>query len=998
MAEVAALTNGGVSAVAPSPDALKIFISYSRRDLAAADAMVAALEGHGFSVTIDRRDLPYGEEWQKELAGFIAASDTVVWLVSPDSVKSKWVNWELGEVGRLSKRLIPVKVRETPPEELPEALGRIHLLPAEGAYDPAKHEPDLVKALNTDRAWLKRATSLGDDAREWMANGRDRARLIRGAALSEAEAWSVRKPADAPAPSSDILELILASRAAQRRGQRITVAGSLAAAVVAIGLAATAIWFGFEARDQADEAERQRLAAEEQARIAGEREIKATANETVALASLSGVALAGASLPEAVKLAIASWPRKGSEARPQTERAITALVSALSGLRERARMPGYLGLLSPDRQSVLTADRSGPMQLWTLSGKPVGAPMQSDSMVFSAAFSADGKRIASGAEDGVAHLWDVAAGRVEKEYATEDGAIAPIAFSPDGRTVMLATQGRTVLWDTSSGTAIDASSAAGTGAYFADFSPDGRRLVGGFVDGSVEIWDVATGAQESHQIRHRQSVTAVRFAPDGSRILTASMDGSVRLWDAVTGAPVGIPMLVNLPVMNAAFSPDGGRVAAVSVDKVRLFNGISGAPGGYEIAHDGVTTAVFSPDSRQLMTASDEGTVLFWDATSGLPAGIAPLTHQDGILSATYADGGATVVTASREILTRVWHVADNSVEASAVETDASLVGVAVSADGSLLATASMKGAALWDTASGRKITELGPADGVSSIQLSPDASRVLTTNDDQTLRLWDAKTGAPVGAPVKQERGTLSSAFSTDGSVVFSMDRGGTVRMLGASTGEMRGSTVKCGSLPVGSALEADRRSIIAIEPEGAVLRCDLAGAAPEIVAEIGGELSQAFVFPAAGRAVVLTSTGDAQLWDTNRWRRIGAPLERGVKLLNWELSSDGARLLVVSSEGDVTLWDAATGSPVWRLRGKQVYHAVFESNGERLVTAGQDGFARFWDISAVGKGDAFQIACQRLGNNTSLEDVRERYGLGELSPICGDNPPLPVDWSKLE
>ncbi len=246
----------GTSAVGLSPDALKIFISYSRRDLAAADAMVAALEGHGFSVTIDRRDLPYGEEWQKELAGFIAASDTVVWLVSPDSVKSKWVNWELGEVGRLSKRLIPVKVRETPPEDLPEALGRIHLLPAEGAYDPSRHETDLVKALNTDRAWLKRATSLGDDAREWMANGRDRARLIRGAALSEAEAWSVRKPADAPAPSSEILELILASRAAQRRGQRITVAGSLAAAVVAMGLAATAFVFQRQAEEATVEATR----------------------------------------------------------------------------------------------------------------------------------------------------------------------------------------------------------------------------------------------------------------------------------------------------------------------------------------------------------------------------------------------------------------------------------------------------------------------------------------------------------------------------------------------------------------------------------------------------------------------------------------------------------------------------------------------------------------------------------------------------------------------
>ena len=54
---------------ASSPsDRLKIFVSYSRRELAIADKLVATLQVAGFTVTIDRRDLPFGEEWQKELA------------------------------------------------------------------------------------------------------------------------------------------------------------------------------------------------------------------------------------------------------------------------------------------------------------------------------------------------------------------------------------------------------------------------------------------------------------------------------------------------------------------------------------------------------------------------------------------------------------------------------------------------------------------------------------------------------------------------------------------------------------------------------------------------------------------------------------------------------------------------------------------------------------------------------------------------------------------
>jgi hypothetical protein len=164
----------GKTDVRVTNDKLKLFISYSRRDMAAADALAMVLENEDFEITIDRRDLPYGEEWQSELADFIRGSDTVVWLVSPDSIASKWVNWELGEVGRLNKRLVPVKIRDVAPEDLPESLGRVHLLPADGVYDPTVHLSALVATLNSDRAWMKEATRLADRAREWNTRERNR--------------------------------------------------------------------------------------------------------------------------------------------------------------------------------------------------------------------------------------------------------------------------------------------------------------------------------------------------------------------------------------------------------------------------------------------------------------------------------------------------------------------------------------------------------------------------------------------------------------------------------------------------------------------------------------------------------------------------------------------------------------------------------------------------------------------------------------------------------
>jgi hypothetical protein len=83
---------------------LIVFISYSRADVAFAEAIVDALKTRDFDVLIDRRDLPYGEEWKPELLDFVRQSDAVVFVVSAHSVGSRWCKWELErkELHRLS--------------------------------------------------------------------------------------------------------------------------------------------------------------------------------------------------------------------------------------------------------------------------------------------------------------------------------------------------------------------------------------------------------------------------------------------------------------------------------------------------------------------------------------------------------------------------------------------------------------------------------------------------------------------------------------------------------------------------------------------------------------------------------------------------------------------------------------------------------------------------------------------------------------------------------
>lgn len=237
------MTGIAVTEADKTSDKLKIFISYSRADYEIAHQIVHELEQRDFTVRIDTRDLPFGEEWQKELAAFIQESDTIIWLVSEKSVKSHWCNWELAQVIRMQKRFLPVVIREVPVDDIPKAIGDIHLLPVGRAYDPEKDLDALITALNTDRGWIRQHTRLTDRALEWINKDRPSDMLLRGSALKEAIAWKDSRPRSAPAPGKDVMDLILQSQRASARRQKLMTVG---AGAVAVALGALSVFSFFQ--------------------------------------------------------------------------------------------------------------------------------------------------------------------------------------------------------------------------------------------------------------------------------------------------------------------------------------------------------------------------------------------------------------------------------------------------------------------------------------------------------------------------------------------------------------------------------------------------------------------------------------------------------------------------------------------------------------------------------------------------------------------------------
>src|SRR5215475_11039687 len=149
---------------------LKVFISYSRKDSAEfADELVAGLEYGGFAPFLDRHDIAAGEDWEARLGGLIVQSDTVVFVVSPEAVKSDRCVWEVDRTIELSKRLLPVIFKSVPEHEIPKSLSRLQFVRFDTGRGITRPLAELAEALRQDLDWIREHTRLGELARRWMA-------------------------------------------------------------------------------------------------------------------------------------------------------------------------------------------------------------------------------------------------------------------------------------------------------------------------------------------------------------------------------------------------------------------------------------------------------------------------------------------------------------------------------------------------------------------------------------------------------------------------------------------------------------------------------------------------------------------------------------------------------------------------------------------------------------------------------------------------------------
>ncbi len=446
---------------------------------------------------------------------------------------------------------------------------------------------------------------------------------------------------------------------------------------------------------------------------------------------------------------------------------------------------------SPDGKTIATGCLDGVARLWDAStGKGlrtfkggVGGP------IFTLAFSPDGATLVTGGGNSCAEFWDVTTGKpisapeapgqqkpLGKMVRTSN-AIMSVSFSPDGRTLAVASYDRTVrLYSTNTLQLLNTFKGHDLSADSVTFSLNGRLLATVGRDGVVKLWDVGVAQEPGISGRGLGMIYSMAFSPEGRCLATAGLDRQVlKLWDVNTQQELKSFIGHTGDTLTVAFSPDGELLATGGRDKTaKLWDVATGREILTFKGHtEGVQSVVFSPDGRHMATASGDKTVKVWDVATGQEIGTISIPfggHTDFPLSVTFSPDGELLATGSDDAAVRLWDVITLR-EVTALMNPKEVSAIAFSPDGKALAAGLADGQVkFWDLSTGKEILTLrGHVSHISNLAFFPDGKRLASCGGgDNTVKIWNAATGQEL-ISFKHSSHLAGLAISPDGRIIAS-------------------------------------------------------------------------------------------------------------------------------------------------------------------------------------------------------------------------------------
>jgi WD40 repeat protein len=949
----------------------EVFISYSRRDKVFTQKLFEALKAANRTVWADWDSIPAASDWEAEIKEGIEQSETVLFVLSLEWLKSSECRKELEYALKMGKRLIPILHGMVEPQDVPPELGKINWIYMRETDNFDQAFQTLCAAMDTDLEWVKMHTRLQVRAVEWEKKKRDNSFALHGKDLLDGEQFIAQSGGKSPEPTSLQGEYIVASRKDATRRQRLTLIGVSIALVVSVLLGVVA-FFQRQAAVAAEAtavAERDHAVSAEATAVA-ERD-RADLNATMAfIRELNAKVLNNLEAdPERSLLlalqAVDLTVNAKQPIQPDTEEALRVAVQA-SRLRQIIRSDPlndlYAVASSPDGKLVATGSWRGIVKVWSVWKAPSSTSAQGsntgslwvepafslpqlDGQALSVAFSPDSKLLAVTSASEIL-IFETVGGKKLLSLSGHTSLVNKIVFSPDGKLLASASDDGTLkLWETSAGKlvlAFETDVIADQPAIpeygdqpkafkSVDFSPDGRWLASARYNGQIYISDVQTGKTLEKIATPENWNRDAIFSPDGKSLAWSDYAGNVALLDLATKNVRFRFRNHKHDASDLAFSPDGALLASAGSDYKVVVRETQTGSLKYTLSGDRqeINALAFSPDGNYIISVNFDAETKFWDALpSALPEAGGFVAQKQPISGLAYSPDGKLLATAGLENLVHLWP----SVGGQPIELDAhgNVADLVFSADGNSVAASVWGGdTQLW-AVSGKSSTTLnGAGDQIVGLAFSPDGKFLAGGLNTSQAVLWNLQTQKKIfSVPFEysgRNIGTL--AFSPDGKLLAAGSDDYSIKIIDVASGK-----------PLRT------------------LKHDL-------------WVRSVFFSPDGTKLLSGSYDATAVTWDVATGQKILTLSGHTAGVTQAVFSPDGTRIATASADGTAKVWDASNGDLLFTISpGAGIINKVaFSRDGKILATGGEDGLVRFYYVQL---NEVLALARARITRSLSEQE----------------------------